>query len=72
MKTVDCHGKTVDEFELIIDRLSYTEELAQVITGRGNGVLRGKIFELQKMYRYTLREVAPNKFVLDFSSEAEC
>lgn len=66
---VDLHGKSKDEAERIIDRLSRTTEMAEVVTGHGQGILKKLVQQLAPVYGYKIMSTAPNfaSFVLDFS-----
>ena len=69
MPKVDLHGKSKDEAERIIDRLSLTHDVVEVVTGHGKGILKNLLKELQGVYGYKILSTAPNNasFVVDFS-----
>jgi hypothetical protein len=66
---VDLHGKTKEEAERAIDRLSHSTEMAEVVTGHGKGILKDLIRRLAPVYGYRILSVAPNNasFILDFT-----
>lgn len=66
---VDLHGKSKDEASQIIDRLSLSGNLVEIVTGHGKGILKALLKELQPLYGYKILSIAPNhaSFVVDFS-----
>jgi DNA-nicking Smr family endonuclease len=68
-RKVDLHGKSVDEAEKIIDRLSMSHDVVEVVTGHGKGIMKKLLHDLQGVYGYHILSVAPNNasFVVDFT-----
>jgi dsDNA-specific endonuclease/ATPase MutS2 len=68
-KRYDCHGKTVYEFESLIDQLSQSNEIVQIVTGSGKGLLKEKLRELQKLYHFRILQTSHNdaSFIVDFT-----
>lgn len=66
---VDLHGKSKEEAEQIIDRLSHTTDMAEVVTGHGQGILKKLVKQLAPVYGYKILSTSGNfaSFVLDFS-----
>jgi len=69
VKKVDLHGKSVDEAEKIIDRLSLSNDIVEVVTGHGTGRLKKLVKDLQNTYHYKILSTAPNDaaYILDFT-----
>lgn len=65
----DLHGMTIPEAEAKIDELARTEEIVEVVTGHGKGVLKKLLKELASVYGYRIVNTHPNNaaFILDFS-----
>lgn len=68
-RKVDLHGKTVEEAEKILDKLSLSKDVVEVVTGHGKGVMKKLLHDLQSAYGYHILSVAPNNasFVVDFT-----
>jgi len=68
-RKVDLHGKSVDEAEKIIDSLSLSHDVVEVVTGHGKGIMKKLLHDLQDTYGYHILSVAPNNasFVVDFT-----
>ena len=66
---VDLHGKTRDEAERIIDKLSLSNQIVEVVTGHGRGVMKSILKELQPLYSYKILGVTQNNagFIVDFT-----
>jgi hypothetical protein len=66
---VDLHGMTVPEAELTIDRLSRREDIVEVVTGHGKGVLKKLLKDLSEVYGYKILNTHPNNasFIVDFT-----
>jgi dsDNA-specific endonuclease/ATPase MutS2 len=68
-KTYDLHGKSIEDLEKLVDRLSITSEVVHIITGSGRGVLKDHLRLLQKQYGFRILNTSSNdaSFVVDFS-----
>jgi hypothetical protein len=68
-KKYDCHGKTMEEFDQIIDRLFQGKEVVQIVTGNGKGILKERLYQLQKTYDFRILQVAHNgaSYIVDFT-----
>ncbi len=68
-RKVDLHGKTVEEAEKIIDSLSMSNDVVEVVTGHGKGIMKKLLHDLEGTYGYHILSVAPNNasFVVDFT-----
>lgn len=66
---IDLHGKTRDEAERIIDRLSLSDQIVEIVTGHGRGIMKSVLRELQPVYHYKILGQAPNSasFIVDFT-----
>lgn len=66
---VDLHGKTREEAEKIIDKLSLSDQVVEIVTGHGRGVMKSILKELQPVYHYKILGQAPNSasFIVDFT-----
>jgi dsDNA-specific endonuclease/ATPase MutS2 len=66
----DFHGKTVEQFEQAIDRLSIKGGVVQIVTGHGRGILNEKLYDLIPVYHFKILLVADNdaSFTVDFSN----
>lgn len=66
---VDLHGMSASEAELAIDRLSRSEDIIEVVTGHGKGVLKKMLSDLAGVYGYKILATHPNNasFIVDFT-----
>ena len=69
MKKIDMHHKSCQDLEKLIDKLSQTDEIITVVTGKGTGALMNKLKDLSRVYNFRLVNPTDNgtEFVCDFS-----
>jgi dsDNA-specific endonuclease/ATPase MutS2 len=65
----DLHGKSVDDLERLVDRLSTTGKVVHIITGSGRGILKDHLMSLKKQYNFKVLLTSKNDaaFTIDFS-----
>lgn len=66
---VDLHGMTVPQAEIEIDRLARSEDIIEVVTGHGKGILKKLLRDLSDVYGYKIINTHPNNasFIVDFT-----
>jgi len=69
-KRIDMHRKSCQDLERLIDRLSQTNLIVIIITGKGTGVLRSKLMSLSRVYGFRLVIPTDNgsEYTCDFAS----
>lgn len=65
----DLHGKTIEDLELLVDRLSTTGKVVHIITGSGRGILKDHLHFLKKRYHFRILLISHNDaaFTVDFT-----
>jgi dsDNA-specific endonuclease/ATPase MutS2 len=64
----DLHGRSIEDLDRLIDRLSMSEKVVHIITGSGSGKLKMRLHQLQKVYKFKILLTSSNDaaFTVDF------
>lgn len=71
LKKYDMHGKTCQDLERLVLKLSNSHDVVIFIVGKGSGALRSKLINLSHLFGFRLVYPTDNgsEFICDFITE---